>query len=203
MPTLAAMPGLRLVLYDRTCLGLTASWRAGSWLFQKLGRFDAAYGAGSWDEGLSWLAGTHPARPVREIQYWGHGQPGRLLLNRAPLDRTALDRQHPLHSLLAAIRGRLVPDESLWWFRTCLTFGGEPGHAFARDWTRFFGAPAAGHTHVIGPLQSGLHVLRPGEVPGWPVVEGVSTRPSLLPRWIRPGAPHTITCLHQRLPRGL
>lgn len=206
---LPRMKGLRLVLYDRTCVGraglpgLTTSWRAGSWLYTRLGRVDAAFGAGSWDAGLRWLAEVRSPQRIEEIQYWGHGQPGRLLLDRQPLELTALQPAHPLHASLAAIRSRLVPGESLWWFRTCLTFGGEPGQRFARAWTRFFDAAAAGHTQVIGPLQGGLHCLRPGEEPGWPREEGVDLPASRLPQWLRPGAPSTITCLHTRLPPAL
>jgi hypothetical protein len=49
-------------------------------------------------------------------------------------------------------------------------------------------------------LQSGLHVLGPGEEPTWPVDEGIEpgnqhARDSSM------GAPRTITFLHSELPR--
>jgi hypothetical protein len=84
---------------------------------------------------------------------------------------------------------------SLWWFRSCDVFGTAKGHAFARGWTRFFGCRAAGHTYTINMLQSGLHVLAPGEEPTWSVDEGVESgleharTSSVL-------APNTITFLH-------
>jgi hypothetical protein len=96
------------------------------------------------------------------------------------------------------LRSRLAPD-ALWWFRTCETLGKAEGHEFARRWTRFFNCRVAGHTHAINILQSGLHVLAPGEEPTWPLDEGVN------PGAIRAKdssvfAPQTITCLHGALP---
>jgi hypothetical protein len=206
------MKPLRLMIYDRTCWtgrppGLTGSWLIGGWLYRALGRLDAFFGASTWEQALDWLATVKPGRAIAEIQCWGHGNWGCVRLGPDRLDPSALQPSHPLHERLRRVRERLVPGgEALWWFRTCETFGTAEGHRFAREWTRFFGAQAAGHTHVIGPWQSGLQVLAPDAEPHWPVDEGVpeprcgtSTAPGR-GRWSTRTCPNTITCLHGRIP---
>lgn len=204
--------GLRLMVYDRTCggpwglPGLTFSWRVGGVLYRALGRLDDWKGVASWPEALDWLLARSREERIAEIQFWGHGNWGCVLIDRVPLDVKALEPGHPWRERLVALRERLVEgSEALWWFRTCETFGTERGHAFARAWTRFFGCRAAGHTYVIGPWQSGLHCLAPGAEPHWPVEEGVPAEKRSGLRhalWSGPRVPHTITCLHGRVPPG-
>lgn len=43
---------LRLMVFDTTCRGLTASWWTGARLYGALGRLDASHGAASWDGAL-------------------------------------------------------------------------------------------------------------------------------------------------------
>lgn len=208
----ARTEGLRLMVYDRTCgglwglPGLTFSWRLGSVLYGALGRLDAWKGAATWPEALDWLLERSRDTPIQEIQYWGHGNWGRVLIDRVSLDVRALASGHPLHERLAAVRERLVPGGgALWWFRTCETFGTARGQAFAKAWTRFFGCRAAGHTYVIGPWQSGLHSLGPGEEPNWSVEEGVPAKAREGLRralWSGPRAPNTIHCLQGQIPPG-
>jgi hypothetical protein len=203
--------GLRLMIYDRTCMtgngvpGLTLSWRVGGWLYGRLGRLDSWSGAATWEEALNWLATVGRPDPIAEIQYWGHGQWGEVLLDHQSLDATAVAPPNPHCEALGAIRDRLIPGgDALWWFRTCSTFGTVRGHAFARAWSRFFGCRVAGHTFVIGPFQSGLHTLRPGAKPGWPVDEGVPAPVNGVPAtralWSARSAPNTISCLQGRIP---
>lgn len=200
--------GLRILIFDDTCrtsrfgVGLTHSWIAGAKLYGTLGRFDHARGVQSWPDALQWLAELEAERPIAEVQFWGHGKWGKLFIAGSVLTADVLDAAHPLNHWMCAIRDRMTP-ESLWWFRTCETFGGTIGHEFARRWTDFFGCPAAGHTYIIGPLQSGLHALRPGEEPTWPAIEGVAVGDAAAPKqalWSIPGAPSTISCLQPNLP---
>ena len=70
-------------------------------------------------------------------------------------------------------------------------------------WTDFFGCRAAGHTYIIGPLQSGLHAIAPGGTPHWSTYEGLDVGSPEKPRralWSIPGAPNTISCLRVNLP---
>jgi hypothetical protein len=201
---------LRLLVYDATWArgtarsllqsGLTSSWIAGGALYAALGRLDERKGAGSWAEALSWLASVRAEHPIQEIQFWGHGRWGRAFIGADVLDEGSLSSSHAHHDALARVRDRLAPN-ALWWFRTCETFGTRTGHAFATSWTRFFRARAAGHTYVIGPWQSGLHSLGPGEEPSWSEHEGLDaqTKRAVMSS---PSAPRTITCLHGAIPAG-
>jgi hypothetical protein len=204
---------LRLLIFDRTCrggawpgLGLSHAWRAGAALYRGLRRLDHCLGASSWQEALEWLATVDETRPVGEIQFWGHGKWGLARIGAEPLDRGCLEDGHRLSPLLRAIRRRMVPDRGLWWFRTCETLGAAPGHDFARAWSDFFGVAVAGHSFIIGFYQSGLHRLRPGEVPGWSPEEGLRRGTPAAPEEAlpsRPWAPNTITCLQGSIPDGL
>jgi len=196
--------GLRLVVYDATGHGgswfqpyLTASWRVGVGLYAHYPhaqRVDASFGARSWQEAFAWLASVQPRARVREVQYWGHGLPGRVLIARDTLDADTLANEHK--DDVAAVRARLS-DDALIWLRTCSAFAGARGHAYARALADAFGCRVAGHTFVIGPLQSGLRTLRPAETPSWSTTEGLDgerLRPS------SPIAPRTITCLQGSVP---
>lgn len=207
--------GLRLLLFDSTCRGrsflpgLTHSWIAGALLYRGLGRLDLSYGAESWEEGLRWLATVRAGYPISEIQFWGHGKWGDARIDGERLTIDALESDHPFAGRLETIRSRMEGPDALWWFRTCETFGANPGHRFASAWTDFFECRAAGHTYIIGPWQSGLHCLSPGDEPDWSVEEGLDEGTPDEPEealWSKPGEPNTISCLrndHPELrPRG-
>jgi hypothetical protein len=202
---------LRLVIFDKTCSGgsliplrtpgLTQSWIAGTALHKARGRIDAAMGVSSWAEALSWLAAVQPERPIGEIQLWAHGRWGRAYLDRDVLDGHATTPGHPLHDALVDVRARLTPD-ALWWFRTCETFGRAEGHSFARAFSRHMRCAVAGHTFIVGPWQSGLHVLTPQQEPTWSVHEGVADEATGKALWSTPWAPRTIHCLRADIPRA-
>lgn len=170
-------------------------------MYRARGRFDAWQGVASWAEALEWLL-SHPiARPIAEIQYWGHGQWGGLWVDNELIDIEVLTPGHALYASFNELKTRLIPKRALWWFRCCDVFGTHKGHDFARRWTRFFDCRAAGHTYTIHYLQSGLHLLEPGAEPHWPHNEGVlpwmshAQESSLL-------APNTITCMQGELPEA-
>lgn len=198
------------MVFDRTdrgrrgLPGLSTAWRAGATLYRGLGRLDACRGVSEWSEALDWLAEFKAGEPIGEIQFWGHGNWGHIKVDSVPLASTALDAGHEHHERLCAIRERMS-SESLWWFRTCETFGADRGHDFARRWTDFFECPAAGHTYVIGYWQSGLHSLAPGEVPTWSADEGLEEGSASAPEkalWSRRREPNTISCFRGRIPQG-
>jgi hypothetical protein len=196
--------GLRLMLYDRACRGrglapgLSHAWAVGGRLYRALGRFDAIHGAWSWAAGIDWLLAMSEHRPIAEIQFWGHGEWGGLWIDEELLTAAALAPTHYLHDRLARLQTRLTGD-ALWWFRSCDVFGTQVGQDFARAWTRFFGCRAAGHTHHIMVLQSGLHVLAPGEEPAWPLDEGLEAGLAHA-RFSTWSAPRTITCFDNEPP---
>lgn len=200
---------VRLMIYDKTCVGrgglpgLTHSWIAGALLYRALGRIDLYRGVSSWEEGLSFVADAALERPIAEVQFWGHGKWGEAFVQRDVFDERALLRGHSLEPLLRRVRARLTDENALFWFRTCETFGAQKGHSFASALTDFLGCGAAGHTYIIGPWQSGLHRLQPGEVPQWSEVEGIAEGTAERPTkalWSRRRAPNTISCLHGRVP---
>lgn len=206
----AAKPPLRLMVFDRTChdearfVGLSTAWSAGARLYRALGRLDGAFGITSWAEAFDALLGVDPTRPIAEIQYWGHGRWGRAMVDRDVFDAAALREGHPLHARLAALRERLLPEAgSLFWFRTCETFGARRGHDFASRLADHLGARVAGHTFVIGATQSGLHGLHPGRTPDWSAAEGLAEGTPEDPRraaWSGARQPNTISFLHGAVP---
>jgi hypothetical protein len=198
------------MVYDRTCVGkrapvgLSTAWGAGSVLYRGLGRIDASFGATSWDEALRWLGTFESSRPIAEIQYWGHGRWGRALVDRDPLDASALAPGHRLASRLSAVRERLVPGgDALVWLRTCEAFGANAGHDFAMRLAERLGARVAGHTFIIGAVQSGLRGLLPGHRPDWSASEGLeegTPEKPLRARWSGVLEPRTISCFAGEVP---
>ena len=200
--------GVRVLVYDDTGVGkawfqtgLTNSWRLGAALYKRYPpstRVHHTWGARSWEDALAFVA-TIP-EPIGEIQYWGHGLPGRVMIADDVLDVSAFDDvKHPRHQDILSIASKLTDDALVWW-RTCGAFAGAAGQRFAQAQASVFGATVAGHTHVIGPLQSGLHTLQPGAQPRWSVTEGLTAKGSLLPS--SPSAPHTIHFLQGAIPKG-
>lgn len=204
------MKNLRLMIYDDTCrtsrlgLGLTHSWIAGGILYKTLGRFQHTYAAQSWEEALDWIADIEKDRPICEIQFWGHGKWGQAQIDGQPLNAHATVPGHHLYKRLHRVKERMSGPDALWWFRTCETFGCEAGHDFAQRWSNFFGCTSAGHTYIIGPWQSGLHTLKPGDTPTWSLEEGLKRGTPAKPQeahWSTASTPRTISCLHSRIPQ--
>lgn len=203
--------GLRLMVYDRTDVGpwfrpgLSHSWWLGGHLYRSLGRIDDWRGFSRWDAALDWLIERSEDTPLDEVQYWGHGKWGQLKMDGETLDADAFDEAGPLAPRLERLATRMSGPNALWWFRTCETFGGEAGHAFARSWADRFGCRVAGHTFIIGPWQSGLHLLEPGRQPRWSAEEGIIEGTAAAPRraaWSTARSPNTISFLHGRIPSG-
>ncbi len=204
--------GLRLMVYDRTCRGhwgrpgLSHAWWAGGVLYRAMRRFDAVQPVTSWDEAWDWLGKVQPDRPIAEVQYWGHGKWGGARVGSQVFDGGALLSGHEFQPGLSRLRDRLGEgDQGLFWFRTCETFGAEPGHAFARNLSDFLGSRVAGHTYIIGHIQSGLHSLSPGQEVTWSDTEGLREGSPDSPErayWSKLREPNTITCLRGSIPTG-
>lgn len=200
------------MVYDRTCRGhwgrpgLSHAWWAGGVLYRALRRFDAVKAVSSWGEAWDWLGSFRPNQPIAEVQYWGHGKWGSARVADEVFDGTTLLSGHEHHPGVARLRDRIGEDDrGLFWFRTCETFGAEPGQQFARDLSDFLGCRVAGHTYIIGHIQSGLHSLRPGGDIDWSVNEGLREGSPCSPErayWSAVKAPNTITCLRSSVPTG-
>lgn len=187
-------------------MGLSTAWTSGARLYRAMRRIDAVKGVTSWSEALAWLAGEEATRgeAIAEIQYWGHGHWGEVFVDREGLDAAAFRPGHALHAPLERLRERLAPGgDALVWLRTCEAFGADAGLDFAARMADFFGARVAGHTHVIGALQSGLHGLHPGHRPDWSPSEGLSEGTPSAPvraHGSSPWRPRTIHCLDGHVP---
>lgn len=180
--------------------GLTVPWAAGSYLYRGLRRIDHAKGVASWAEAFAWLGELN--EKIDELQYWGHGRWGRILIDQDALTSFALLSGHEYNAGLRALRDRLAPG-ALVWFRTCSAFGARSGISFAETLADFLGARVAGHTHVIGFHQSGLHGLAPGARADWDPGEGImkgTPEDPVEAKGSRPWATRTITCLHGAVP---
>ncbi len=196
------------MVYDRTCtgrlVGLSHAWRAGAGVYRTLERLDASFGAANWSDALHWLATHRADLPLAEVQFWGHGTWGAVKIGKERLGAASLEAGRTHRRRLDAVRERMRPS-SLWWFRTCETFGAKAGWDFAQRWTSHFGCHAAGHTHIIGFWQSGLHSLGPGQSPRWSLHEGLKSGTPAKPKkakWSRPWRANTISCLHGAVPTG-
>jgi hypothetical protein len=185
-------------------IGLSHSWFAGGALYKALSRLDDYAGFSDWESALTWLDSKEPWRWIAEVQYWGHGSPGRVWMDKQALTSATPGGSYIESALLRSIARRLRPD-SLVWFRTCSTFAGKPGHDFARAWSNALGCRVAAYTHIIGPFQSGLHTAYPRQEPSWPLTEGIEAgtpeQPTKL-KWSGPFAPNTVTCLRGSIPKG-
>ena len=186
-------------------VGLTPVWWVGARLHRVTARADAVLGARSWDEALRWAVRVSQERggtKIASLQAWGHGGWGFMTIGDGRLDASALEPEHALALALDALRAALAGPHALVWLRCCSAFG-HHGRHFAAALARRLGCTVAGHTHVIGFLQSGLHVLAPGEEPAWDPREGVLERDGVptcaLGSSVR--APSTVTALRATLPR--
>lgn len=177
---------MRVVVYDAVDR-LSIFWRNGVSLYRRLGRIDAFHGVGNWRDAFAWLRSLDR---IDELQYWGHGKWGLAYAGDDVWDAST-EVDLPL------------ANDALIWFRTCETFGARAGHYFAEKLANTTGARVAGHTHIIGVNQSGLHGLVPGALPDWSVDEGLSRGTPDAPERARrsaPWRPHTITCMTPHVP---
>ncbi|MEJ7733037.1 MAG: hypothetical protein WKG00_28045 [Polyangiaceae bacterium] len=195
-------------------LGLSPVWRVGATLYGGVGAADATYAATGWTEAIDWALGqvARAGRPLGSLQVWCHGGWGSVRLGDSRLEEDALAPDHRLAGRLDALRDALAAGRDasagdaglpLVWFRCCSTFG-HHGRRFAAAAAERLRCRVAGHTHVIGVLQSGLHSVVPGATAGWDEGEGVRMDAgravaAMGSSW---RAPNTVTFLETSLPAG-
>jgi hypothetical protein len=187
----------RIMLYDATDSKgwLTRSWAFGAQLYRTFRALDEIYPVYSWTEALNIIAESE----ATEVQFWGHGGPGCALIGEEYLNSRSLKPQHSHYQLLTDAAQSMGPSAT-WWFRTCSTFHGASGKHFGQELAQLMGCRIAAHTHIIGPFQSGLHTLQPGQVPQWSDEEGLGSDGKIL--MSMPWHKNTINCLVGRIPQG-
>ena len=200
---------LSALIYDRQCRGpgptrwLGRSFVVGAALHGLSRRFDVVIPARDWPTALADLLARTEGRTLDEIQFWGHGKWGEALIGQDRLDARTIATGGALHDPFCTLAPRLAGPDATLWFRTCETFGAHRGQTFARAISDLLGCSVAGHTHIIGPWQSGLHRLRPGQRPAWSPDSGLRKGSAEAPqqaRWSRPGLPRSVSCLRRALP---
>jgi hypothetical protein len=208
----------RLMIYDNTTLedgwdgftedGLGYSWFAGGRLYRFMRWIDKSKGVGSWSEALDWLIAEGKKKPISMVQYWGHGSWGRVWIGKEALSYKIAEQPSEVHDKWEELQKYLAEDAVIW-FRTCQTFGGGSGHHFAKKFSTWMGCKVAAFTYNIGPFQSGLHSIGPGEEPSWSKTEGMELIPGVdgadgrfKPIMGHFGAPNTVFCLKGSVPNG-
>lgn len=182
---------------------LRFSWTAGGAFYRAFRSVEATKGFLSMEEALHWITRVEPERKINSIQFWGHGSPGRVWINNDFLSARSMVDVSKHKPYLLDLKQRLTED-SLIWFRSCNVFAGNEGRLFAVAFSQLMNCTIAGHTYIIGPWQSGLHTIRPGERPSWSPDEGLERKPdgTVKKIWSKPWSPNTIFCLTGKIPEG-
>lgn len=184
-------------------VGLTHSWFAGGRLYRWMRWIDRCEGFSSWESALKWVAEYEGDRPIQQLQVWGHGSPGRSWFSGEPIHKSSVT-YGPHSENLQKIASRMT-DDGLIWFRNCSVFAGTRGREFGKAWAKNMDCRIAAHTYIIGPFQSGLHCLSPGQEPAWDPMEGIAAgtpdRPTKLKNSL-PWSPNTTFMLSSDVPQG-
>ena len=163
---LATNYGARVLLVDASAYDpLRLTWRVGH-LIKSPHRFTHRLYVHSWDEAMERLCAVGEQEKLSEVQFWGHGAPGRVLIGHYVLNANYLRSSALLQRWVAMEPFQLSPSP-LVWFRTCETMRGDVGRAFAEQLSRLLRCRVAGYTQYIHVLQRGLVVVSPGGDACW------------------------------------
>jgi hypothetical protein len=185
---------MKLAIYDAAENSFVGwSWAAGAKLYKASGYFQHVVPAKSWADGLRKVNDLTARYKINEIQFWGHGSPGRVSIAGQPLDVNGD------HKILLTLLGRSLEPNSFVWLRTCASFAGGPGRTLASSLVKTLNCRVAGSTFNIGfPWHSGQHSVRPDALPAWPITEGLDA--ALKPKGSSKKAPHTVPFSAMSLP---
>lgn len=177
---------------------LRFSWITGGKFYKLFRSVEHHDGFDSWIKALNWINSVEPDKKINSLQFWGHGSPGRVWINGEYLSARSVlaSSEHRAH--LNNLKNRLTKD-SLVWFRSCNVFSGKEGKLFAKVMATALDCKIASHTFIVGPWQSGLHSISPGQEPYWGDEEGMKDGEKL---WSMPWSPNTIFCLTGKVPKG-
>ncbi|KAF0972961.1 hypothetical protein FDP41_008813 [Naegleria fowleri] len=168
--------GLSVLIYDSTNEHestrdqfASISWAVGSSFFEAVNKFDRVIRAKSWDQvvrELNQIADS--GELIREVQFWGHGSPGKVFIGQDELTTEVLDTP----SWVSLSKRKIFHQNALWWFRSCSTCNRNEGRSFAKKFVDLFGVRMGGHTVFIHAIHAGLVCLRPGQEPSWSDEDG-------------------------------
>jgi len=161
---------MKVIIYDRSPeagpVGLT--WVAGAALFTAIGKADLALSVDSVEDFVDCLESLfqeYGAKSIDQIQYWGHGGPGKFVIGSEKIKANSSPK------IFSVIKEVMRPN-GIFWLRTCASFQGAIGKDFAKMLADTLGCRVAAHTYNIGVFHSGRHILAPGETPTWSEYEG-------------------------------
>lgn len=185
---------MKLTIYDAAENSPVGwSWAAGARLYKTSGYVQHVVPAKNWADGLRRVNDLTARYKINEIQFWGHGSPGKVYVAGKPLDVNGE------HKILLSLLGRSLEPNSFVWLRTCASFAGASGHSLATVLMNTLNCRVAGSTFNIGfPWHSGQHSLRPGATPAWPITEGLDVAQK--PKGSSKKAPHTVPFTAMSLP---
>lgn len=191
---------MRVAIFDSTekRFILANSWRRGSSLFHRAGRFDHLIAATSWHQVVLQLLRLEGE--ITEIQFWGHGSPGAAYVGGKSL-RFGYDPS-PFNKDFTELRDRI---NGTLWFRTCATFTGTMGRRFMSELAGYLDITVAAHTFNIGPFHSGLHSFSVGDSMDWDLNEGIKKgTPERIEslQWSMPWDPNTLAFFQMDIPEG-
>ena len=177
---------------------LRFSWVTGGKFYKLFRSVEHYNGFDNWIEALKWICSVEPDKKINSLQFWGHGSPGRVWINGDFLSARSVlaSSDHKVH--LSNLKNRLTND-SLVWFRSCNVFAGKEGQLFAKVISSALECRIASHTYIVGPWQSGLHTIKPGQEPAWTEEEGLDGDKKL---WSMPWSPNTVFCLTGKVPES-
>lgn len=119
---------------------------------------------------------------IRRVEIWSHGNPGTFRIQRQNLGREIFSTSdEKLLAALQTLRSRLAGGAVIH-FRSCRTFHGRAGRAFAEAASRFFnvtgkGVIVMGHTRPTGLIHPGWRTLLPARRASWSDREGMLEAP--------------------------
>ena len=181
---------MKIIAYDATDHSAAGkTWPIGAHLYKKAGKADIAIPARTLRDVFDAL----PDEKITQLEFWCHGAPGMI---------SFCGRRYFTGDIFAPMTflGEHYSVDLIW-FRSCSTFAGMAGQAFASTVSRSVPATVAGHTHKIAGLQAGLHTLTPGQIPYWDPLEG-ATRKQTGGQWSRPWSPNVITAWCNQVPEN-
>lgn len=197
---------LDIMIYDSSDWAgkqLRFSWITGGKFYKLFHSIEHHAGFDNWQEAFEWILSVEPDRKINSIQFWGHGSPGRVWINGDALSIRSLTEQSQHYIMLKKLKDRMAKD-SVIWFRSCNVFSASEGRFFSIAFCQFMQTKIAGHTYIVGPWQSGLHTIKPGQRPSWDLSEGLKkTEDGKIKKlWSTPWEKNTVFCLNNKIPEG-